>query len=135
MVAEPADSGGIQLLGDGIPNDPRIAQSTALIGRRMSVEHARVTIKSELSPGGGLGSSAAFSVALIRALASLSGQTLSIDQIDGIALESEQLFHGRPSGVDPHDHRARRHHPILEEGRRPGWNPSSRSDLSPSSSV
>lgn len=95
--AEPANSGGIQLAGNGIPEDVRVRQATALIGQRVGVEHARVRLQSDLSPGGGLGSSAAFAVALIRALA---GPSLSVEKLCEIALESEHLFHGKPSGVD-----------------------------------
>ena len=100
MRAEHRVEGGIQLTGMGIPDDPRVHQAAALIGEHLDVAHARVTITSELPPGGGLGSSAAFAVALARSLAALSGAELGFERLDEIGLQSERLFHGRPSGVD-----------------------------------
>lgn len=100
MRAERASAGGVQLLGDGMPDDQRIRDATALIARQVGVDHAKVWIESKLTPAGGLGSSAAFAVALIRALTGLSGQQLPVERLAEIALDSEQIFHGRPSGVD-----------------------------------
>jgi hydroxymethylglutaryl-CoA reductase len=94
------NGGGIVLLGPGAPNDPRIAEACALIGQRVGVTNAEVDITSELPIGGGLGSSAAFAVSMVRALSGLSQRTLSLEEIGAIAIESERLFHGRPSGVD-----------------------------------
>jgi mevalonate kinase len=48
----------------------------------------------------GLGSSAALSVALVRAFAAGAGVDLSAARLDEIAYELEQIFHGTPSGVD-----------------------------------
>jgi mevalonate kinase len=50
--------------------------------------------------GAGLGSSAALSVALVRALDRALGLKLSGKQIDAAALAAEQVFHGHPSGLD-----------------------------------
>jgi mevalonate kinase len=50
--------------------------------------------------GAGLGSSAALSVALVRALDQQLGLRLSAHQVDAAALAAEQVFHGHPSGLD-----------------------------------
>lgn len=50
--------------------------------------------------GMGLGSSAAFSVAVIRAFDSLLGLEKSDLEIDRIAFRCEKLTHGTPSGID-----------------------------------
>ncbi len=50
--------------------------------------------------GAGLGSSAALSVALVRALDQTLGLKLSAKQVDAAALAAEQVFHGHPSGLD-----------------------------------
>lgn len=50
--------------------------------------------------GAGLGSSAALSVALVRALDQTLGLQLSPRQVDAAALAAEQVFHGHPSGLD-----------------------------------
>ena len=60
-----------------------------------------VSIRSELPPGAGLGSSAALSVALLRALASATGRTLRADDELALGRRLEAIFHGHPSGIDP----------------------------------
>ena len=50
--------------------------------------------------GAGLGSSAALSVALVRALDQALGLGLLPRQVDAAALAAEQVFHGHPSGLD-----------------------------------
>ncbi|MDX9992046.1 MAG: mevalonate kinase [Anaerolineales bacterium] len=59
-----------------------------------------VTIRSTIPVASGLGSGAAVSVAVIRALAGLFGQPLPDAQISQIAYEIEKLHHGTPSGID-----------------------------------
>lgn len=55
---------------------------------------------SDLPPAAGLGSSAAVSVAVTRALAAHAGRALSLDDVLAIAGTSERCFHGNPSGID-----------------------------------
>ncbi|KAG8145965.1 putative Mevalonate kinase protein [Naja naja] len=74
-----------------------------------------ILVWSELPPGAGLGSSAAFSVCLAGALLSgcgtisyplQEGQEVArwtkeeLDMINSLALQGEQVIHGNPSGVD-----------------------------------
>lgn len=59
-----------------------------------------ITIDSEIPPGGGLGSSAATSVAVVAAVASLFGLETSKSQIYEYAMIGERMVHGRPSGID-----------------------------------
>jgi mevalonate kinase len=59
-----------------------------------------LTIKSSIPVASGLGSGAAVSVAVIRALAALCNQTISDEQVSQIAYEIEKLHHGTPSGID-----------------------------------
>jgi mevalonate kinase len=59
-----------------------------------------LTIKSSIPVASGLGSGAAVSVAIIRALAALCNQTISDEQVSQIAYEIEKLHHGTPSGID-----------------------------------
>ncbi len=60
----------------------------------------RVEIRSEIPPARGLGSSAALSLALVRALASLVGEAISADEARRRASRVEDVFHGTASGVD-----------------------------------
>jgi hydroxymethylglutaryl-CoA reductase len=57
---------------------------------------ARATMPS----GAGLGSSAALSVALVRALAAFAGQSPADAVVCSRAFEIEKIFHGFPSGID-----------------------------------
>jgi mevalonate kinase len=93
----PTVSGGLVIDAPGVPvDDARVQAAVQLMASRTGVEHAHIRVESALPVGGGLGSSAAFSVALLRALApSLDDRTLLAH-----SLASEALFHGTPSGVD-----------------------------------
>ncbi|MBM4269556.1 MAG: mevalonate kinase [Deltaproteobacteria bacterium] len=59
-----------------------------------------VRVEGDLPVAVGLGSSAALSVATVRALAAHVGLSPSDDDVAGFANEIERLFHGTPSGVD-----------------------------------
>lgn len=59
-----------------------------------------VYLTGDLPTYGGLGSSAAFSVALVRALSNEYGLNLSDKEVNHIAYEGEKSFHGNPSGLD-----------------------------------
>lgn len=98
MTATPAER-GVELVGKGVPADSRVAQAAACIARVVGCKGATVQVESELPPGGGLGSSAAFAVALARALGALAGG-ITEELVAEAAFASETLFHGRPSGVD-----------------------------------
>jgi len=62
----------------------------------------RVEIDSRIPKGAGLGSSAAVSVALAKALSSLLEVELSNEELKRMAMKPEQEIHGMPSGIDPH---------------------------------
>ena len=59
-----------------------------------------VEVETRIPPGMGLGASAAFAVAIIRAFANLKGLDLDAREVDAIAFECEKLAHGTPSGID-----------------------------------
>lgn len=59
-----------------------------------------IRVDSTIPVASGLGSGAAVSVALIRALSNHLGQPLSDQQVNQIAFEAEKLHHGTPSGID-----------------------------------
>ena len=94
----PAADGGLVIDAPGVPvDDSRVQAAVQLMATRTGVVHARIRVESELPIGGGLGSSAAFSVALLRALAT---EPLAEVTLVEHSLASESLFHGTPSGVD-----------------------------------
>ncbi len=59
-----------------------------------------ITIASTIPVAAGLGSGAAVSVALIRALAQYLAHPLSNEKINDLVFEIEKLHHGTPSGID-----------------------------------
>lgn len=63
-------------------------------------ERYEVRLGGNLPTEGGLGSSAAFCVGMVRAFANEKGLTLSPDEVNRYAFEGEKAFHGNPSGVD-----------------------------------
>lgn len=59
-----------------------------------------LTVRTNLPIASGLGSSAALAVGCTRALAQISGQPFTDEEIRAIAHELEGVFHGSPSGLD-----------------------------------
>jgi mevalonate kinase len=59
-----------------------------------------IRIRSSIPVASGLGSGAAVSVALIRALAGYLGRALTDEGVSATAYETEKLHHGTPSGID-----------------------------------
>lgn len=83
--------------------DPRVAAAVDLAADSLGIPASAgfaVEIGGTLPVAVGLGSSAALSVALTRALAASAGQLLSIERLDEVAFGLEKIFHGTPSGVD-----------------------------------
>lgn len=59
-----------------------------------------VYLQSTIPVASGLGSGAAVSVAIIRALSAFLGQPLPDETVSSLAFEAEKLYHGTPSGID-----------------------------------
>lgn len=59
-----------------------------------------INISSTIPVASGLGSGAAVSAALIRALSSFFDNPLANEQINDMVYETEKLYHGTPSGID-----------------------------------
>lgn len=60
----------------------------------------RITVRSTIPVGRGMGSGAAVAVALVRGVCAALDRKLADDQIAELAMEAEREFHGTPSGVD-----------------------------------
>lgn len=67
---------------------------------RFPLPNLSLTIGSTIPVASGLGSGAAVSVAVIRALSSFFSHPLSNEQINELVYETEKLHHGTPSGID-----------------------------------
>jgi len=65
-----------------------------------SLSNVVILIRSSIPVASGLGSGAAVSVAVIRALAKQLKKDLTDEQVSALAFETEKLYHGTPSGID-----------------------------------
>jgi len=61
----------------------------------------RFAVQSDIPAGEHLGSSAAFCVAVTRAVAQAQGKKLDQEYIAAVSTRGEKVFHGNSSGVDP----------------------------------
>lgn len=80
----------------------RDALATAAAFFGLDPHHIQIRTRSQLPVGGGLGSSAALSVALVRALAELCTADIEQAELLRMATEVEHTFHGCSSGLDIH---------------------------------
>ncbi len=86
---------------DELPDKQPLAKALQL-----AIQEARITggihvrLTSDIPRASGLGSSAAVSVAIIRAVCEYSGHDIAADRVAEIAFEVEKLHHGDPSGID-----------------------------------
>ena len=60
----------------------------------------KISMEGDLPTFGGLGSSAAFCVALVRAIGEDIGKEFSNEEVNIHAFAGEKTFHGNPSGID-----------------------------------
>jgi mevalonate kinase len=88
---------GPTALTTGPFQDPRLARALAVA---LPADGVGVSIQCELPVGRGMGSSAALTVALLRARAALDGQPLSPAALHAQGFALERIFHGDPSGLD-----------------------------------
>lgn len=71
--------------------------------RHLGIEHvppAKLTIESDIPIASGLGSGAAITTALIRAILQVTERTISDADLNALVFEIEKLHHGTPSGID-----------------------------------
>ncbi len=87
---------------DDAPDDDPIAAIIRRTCARLGVpaRNFSVRICSTIPVARGLGSGAAVSVAVARALAAHFNRALSTDEVSALAYEVEKLHHGTPSGID-----------------------------------
>jgi mevalonate kinase len=65
-----------------------------------SVPDATLTVRSTIPIASGLGSGAAVSTALVRALAGFLSHSLTPLEVSDLVFEVEKIHHGTPSGID-----------------------------------
>jgi mevalonate kinase len=88
-------------LADAPSNDPLAAiVFETLTHLNMGEPDVTITVRSTIPIAGGMGSGAAVSTAIARALAAHVGRSLDDDTISALVFEVERLYHGSPSGID-----------------------------------
>ncbi|MGQ9550085.1 MAG: mevalonate kinase [Roseiflexus sp.] len=84
------------------PHDP-LSELTLATLRRFGVPDMpdiKIAITSDIPIASGMGSGAAIATAIVRALASAFRRDLSAAEVSALVYESEQRYHGTPSGID-----------------------------------
>jgi mevalonate kinase len=84
------------------PDHPLRAAVMAVAGNKDlgEIPACNIQISSTIPTASGLGSGAAVSAALIRALSAFLGQRLTDEQVSQLTFEVEKIHHGTPSGID-----------------------------------
>ena len=102
LEAEVARGVGPRLESD-VESDARGETLVAEAARAVGLEPRdwAVRVRSDIPAGQGLGSSAALSIAVLRALAVAAGRTLPRAEELRLGRTLEGIFHGTPSGIDP----------------------------------
>lgn len=86
-----------------LPEDHPLACAVNGLLAALNVTHppaCTVRITSTIPVAAGMGSGAAVSVAVLRALSAFLGSPLSDERVSALAYEVEKLHHGTPSGID-----------------------------------
>jgi mevalonate kinase len=82
-----------------IPLQTMVATTLEYLGLGLERD-LRITIQSTIPIAQGLGSGAAVSTAMTRALAGYFSRELTAEEVSGLVYEAEKLYHGTPSGID-----------------------------------
>ena len=86
-----------------IPTDHALAAALQILFSALGIDpypNINIRITSTIPVASGLGSGAAVSVALIRALLGYLGRAAPDDEVNRLAFEMENIYHGTPSGID-----------------------------------
>lgn len=94
---------GLEALLDDLPAGHPLAVAAYGAAKALGAAHipaCTLRVKSSIPVASGLGSGAATSVVVIRAVAAYLGRPLPDDKVSEIAYEVEKIHHGDPSGID-----------------------------------
>lgn len=86
-----------------LPQDHPLAKAVYLTLSKIKPDHIpaiTLQISSTIPISAGMGSGAAVSVAIIRALSAFLGEPLPSSEVSDLAYEVEKQHHGTPSGID-----------------------------------
>ncbi len=94
---------GLESSLSDLPEDHPLALALYSVMQQLKLDHLpalRLQINSTIPIAAGLGSGAAVSVAIARALSMFLGHPLADEQVSQIAYRVDQQYHGTPSGID-----------------------------------
>jgi mevalonate kinase len=94
---------GLDTSLDAIPADHPVSTVFREVQQELGIDHLpamTLTISSTIPIAAGLGSGAAISVAVCRALSTFLGSPMSEEAVSRIAFETDRFYHGTPSGID-----------------------------------
>ena len=86
-----------------LPAEHPFVITIAAVQETAGIKHLpalRLNIHSTIPIAAGLGSGAAVSVAIARALSAFLGRPLTDEQVSAVAYRVDQKYHGTPSGID-----------------------------------
>ena len=93
----------LDVLIDDLPSGHPLREVVQIVLAELAITRPpafKLRVTSTIPIAAGLGSGAAVSVAIIRALSAFLGQPLSDEKVSALAYEVEKLHHGTPSGID-----------------------------------
>jgi mevalonate kinase len=95
------DLGRSVRLADAPQDDPlAVAARLTLDHLGLAQPDASLTVRSSIPIASGMGSGAAVSTAVVRALAAYLGHDLDLATVSDLVYEVEKIHHGTPSGID-----------------------------------
>lgn len=102
LIAEDLSLPPLIIDTDYLGSSNPLARMAALTLRYFGLEslHGEIRIRSEIPIASGLGSGAAVSAAIGRAIAQLHGKNLPDEALNRLVFEVEKMHHGTPSGID-----------------------------------
>jgi mevalonate kinase len=86
-----------------LPLDDALSLTVKLVQDSLGLDHLppmSILVTSTIPLAAGMGSGAAVSVAIIRALSAFLGQSLTDERVNHLVYQVEKLHHGTPSGID-----------------------------------
>lgn len=98
-----APEAGISAELGALPEGDPLAAAVGACLQALDISHPpafKLRVSSTIPMGGGLGSGAAVSVSILRAVSAFLGHPLSDEQVSALAFEVEKIHHGTPSGID-----------------------------------
>jgi mevalonate kinase len=94
---------GFQTTLDALPGDHPLSLAIRGVQEIFGIPNLpafRLRLTSTIPIASGLGSGAAVSVAIVRAVSAFLGKPLSNEEVSAVAYRADQAYHGTPSGID-----------------------------------